>query len=122
MVSYLKDMEDISVVNIAGQVSRLKFAISIDTITTTPSSIMPLLYLLLLIHFFSTFSVTISPSTIIEWSDRFSLKFANDVNTTMRVPALQKMYDRAPKIVIQVDGSVEVSAAAASVGSILGKK
>lgn len=40
----------------------------------------------------------------------------------MRVPALQKMYDQAPKIVIQVDGSVEVSAAAASVGSILGKK
>ena len=81
---------------------------------------MPLLYLLLLFHVSSTFSVTIS--TIIEWSDRFSLKFANDVNTTMRVPALQKMYDQAPKIVIQVDGSVEVSAAAASVGSILGKK
>ena len=107
----------ILILNIAGQVSRLKFAIDNDT-----PSIMPLLYLLLLIHFFSTFSVAISPSTIIEWSDRFSLKFANDVNTTMRVPALQKMYDRAPKIVIQVDGSVEVSAAAASVGSILGKK
>ena len=103
------------------KVDELKY-IPIDTITTTPSSIMPLLYLLLLFHVSSTFSVTISPSTIIEWSDRFSLKFANDVNTTMRVPALQKMYDQAPKIVIQVDGSVEVSAAAASVGSILGKK